>query len=213
MLKKYCKLNTKEYSNINYIVYLPEKIDENMPLLLFLHDIGERGENLENIEKYALPKYMNKFDIPYIVVAPQCTNSNFWEYHLRDVEKVLEEVYKKYKYNKNRVCILGSSMGTFGAWNYIISRPNLFKGIVSVSGGIMLQLNKTLKPLKEKAILMYHGSADDIIDVNESIRAYNKLKNINTKNIELKIVENDNHFLTSHAFKDKYLNEWLRKNI
>ncbi len=213
MLKKYCKLNTKEYSNINYIVYLPEKIEENMPLLLFLHGIGERGENIENIEKYALPKYMNKFDIPYIVVAPQCTNNNFWEYHLRDVEKVLEEVYKKYKYNKNRVCILGSSMGAFGAWNYIISRPNLFKGIVSISGGIMLQLNQTLKPLKEKAILMYHGSADDIIDVNESIRAYNKLKNIDAKNIELKIVENDNHFLTSHAFKDKYLYEWLRKNI
>lgn len=213
MLKKYCKLNTKEYSNINYIVYLPEKIEENMPLLFFLHGIGERGENIENIEKYALPKYMNKFDIPYIVVAPQCTNNNFWEYHLRDVEKVLEEVYKKYKYNKNRVCILGSSMGAFGAWNYIISRPNLFKGIVSISGGIMLQLNQTLKPLKEKAILMYHGSADDIIDVNESIRAYNKLKNIDAKNIELKIVENDNHFLTSHAFKDKYLYEWLRKNI
>ena len=213
MLKKYCKLNTKEYSNINYIVYLPEKIEENMPLLLFLHGIGERGENIENIEKYVLPKYMNKFDIPYIVVAPQCANNNFWEYHLRDVEKVLEEVYKKYKYNKNRVCILGSSMGAFGAWNYIISRPNLFKGIVSISGGIMLQLNQTLKPLKEKAILMYHGSADDIIDVNESIRAYNKLKNINTKNIELKIVENDNHFLTSHAFKDKYLYEWLKKNI
>ena len=50
MLKKYCKLNTKEYSNINYIVYLPEKTNENMPLLLFLHGIGERGENIENIE-------------------------------------------------------------------------------------------------------------------------------------------------------------------
>lgn len=213
MFKKYCKLNTNEYCNINYIVYLPEKLDENMPLLLFLHGIGERGDKIEDVEKYALPKYMNKFDISYIVVAPQCNGNNFWEYHLRAVEKILEEVYTKYKYNKNRVCILGSSMGAFGAWNYIMSRPNLFKGIVSVSGGIMLPLNQTLKPLKEKAILMYHGSSDDIIDVNESILAYNKLKNIDAKNIELKIVENDNHFLTSHAFKDKYLYDWLRKNI
>lgn len=156
---------------------------------------------------------MNKFDIPYIVVAPQCTNNNFWEYHLRDVEKILEEVYKTHKYNKKRVCILGSSMGAFGAWNYIMSRPSLFKGIVSVSGGIMLPINQTLIPLKEKAILMYHGSSDDVIDVNESILAYNKLKNIEAKNIELKIFENDNHFLTSHAFKDKYLYEWLKKNI
>lgn len=132
---------------------------------------------------------------------------------LREVEKILEEVYKEYKYDKNRVCILGCSMGAFGAWNYIISRPELFKGIVSVSGGIMLPIDKTLLPLREKAILIYHGSDDDIIDVNESIQAYNKLKNVDSKNIELKIIENDNHFLTSHAFKDNYLYEWLEKNI
>ncbi len=213
MLKKYCKLNTNDYCNINYIVYLPEKFNDNMPLLLFLHGIGERGENIEEVEKYALPKYMNKFDIPYVVVAPQCTSNNFWDYHLREVEKILEEVHVKYKYNKNRVCILGSSMGAFGAWDYIMSRPGLFKGIVSVSGGIMLPITQTLLPLKEKAILIYHGSADDVIDVNESILAYDKLKNIGSKNTELKIIENDNHFLTSHAFKDKYLYEWLEKNI
>ena len=198
---------------MNYIVYLPKTIEINMPLLLFLHGIGERGSKIEDAEKYALPKYMNKFDIPYIVVVPQCTSNNFWEYHLREVEKILEEVYKIYKYNKKRVCILGSSMGAFGAWNYIMSRPNLFKGIVSVAGGIMLPVHQTLMPLKEKAILMYHGNMDDVIDVNESILAYNKLKEIKAKNIELKIIENDNHFLTSHAFKDKYLYEWLNKNI
>ncbi len=104
-------------------------------------------------------------------------------------------------------------MGAFGAWNYIMSRPKLFKGIVSVSGGIMLPVNQTLLPLKDKSILIYHGSADDVIDVNESIKIYDKLKSIDSKNIELKIIENDNHFLTSHAFKDKYLYEWLEKNI
>lgn len=213
MLKKYCKLNDSNYCNINYIVYSPEKKDNNLPLLLFLHGIGERGNKVEDVEKYALPKYMNKFNIPYIIVAPQCTDNNFWDYHLRDVEKILEEVYKEYQYDKNRMCILGSSMGAFGAWNYIMSRPKLFKGIVSVSGGIMLPVNQTLLPLKDKSILIYHGSADDVIDVNESIKIYDKLKSIDSKNIELKIIENDNHFLTSHAFKDKYLYEWLEKNI
>lgn len=94
-----------------------------------------------------------------------------------------------------------------------MSRPDLFKGIVSVSGGIMLPINQTLLPLKNKAILMYHGSDDDVIDVNESIQAYDKLKKIDSKNIELKIIDNENHFLTSHAFKDDYLYEWLERNI
>lgn len=209
MLKKYCKLK----NSINYIVYYPENKEDNLPLLLFLHGIGERGKNVEDIEKYALPKYMNKFDIPYIVVAPQCTENNFWEYHLRDIEEVLKIVYEEYKYDKNRVCILGSSMGAFGAWNYIMSRPNLFKGIVSVSGGIMLPIDKTLLPIKDKRILIYHGTNDDVVDVNESVQAYEKLKKIGSNTVELKLVENDNHYLTSHAFNDNYLYEWLERNI
>lgn len=213
MIKKYCKLIINDKDSMNYIIYHPENKRENLPLLLFLHGIGERGNKVEDVEKYALPKYMNKFDIPYVVVAPQCTNDNFWDYHLRDVEKILEEVYEELKYDKKRVCILGSSMGAFGSWNYIMSRPDMFKGIVSVSGGIMLPINQTLIPLKEKAILMYHGSDDDVIDVNESISAYNKLKELGASNVELKIIEKDNHFLTSHAFKEQYMYEWLEKNI
>ena len=42
-------------------------------------------------------------------------------------------------------------MGAYGAWNYILQRPNLFKGIISVSGGIMLPLNEVLKKIKDKA--------------------------------------------------------------
>lgn len=192
---------------------MPRKKIDNLPLLLFLHGIGERGKNASDIEKYALPKYMNKFDVPYIVVAPQCSYNNFWDYHLKDVEKILKDVYKTYKYDKKRVCILGSSMGAIGAWNYIMSRPELFKGIVSISGSIMLPIENTLSIIKDKAILIYHGDNDDVIDVSESIEAYNKLKSIGAKNIELKVIENDNHFLTSHAFKDKYLYEWLERNI
>lgn len=207
MLKKYCKLG------INYIVYFPKNIKENMPLLLFLHGIGERGTKIEDIEKYALPKYMNKFDISYIVVAPQCSYNNFWDYHLKDVEIILKKVYEEYKYDKEKVCIIGSSMGAFGAWNYIVSRPNLFKGIVSVSGGIMLPIEQVLMNIIDKKILIYHGDKDDVIDVSQSLNLYDKLEKIGATNVELKIVKNDNHYLTSHAFKDKYLYKWLDKNI
>lgn len=199
-------------TSFKYYVYYPENLKENMPVILFLHGIGERGDNLENIEKYALPKYMNKFDIPYIVIAPQYHENNFWDYHLKDVEKMLEIEYKAFKFDKNNVFIAGSSMGAYGAWNYILQRPNLFKGIISVSGGIMLPLNEVLKKIKDKAILIYHGDCDDVIDVSQSITACSKLKEIGAKNIELKIIKGDNHFLTSHAFKDKYMYMWLDKN-
>ena len=208
--KKYIKCGKDK---LEFMVYTSEKISQNMPVLLFLHGIGERGNNLELIEKYALPKYLNRMDIPYVVIAPQCLEGNFWDYHLRDIEQILEEEYKIYHYDKNRVCILGCSMGAYGAWNYIIQRPNLFKGIVAVAGGIMLPVKQNLLLIKDKPILLYHGDKDDVVDISESENAYNKLKEIGANNIELKIVKDDNHFLCSHAFKDKYLFEWLERNI
>lgn len=210
LIKKY-KLDTK--NNLKYYLYTPKKQTQNLPVLLFLHGIGERGNNLSDIEKYALPKYLKQgLELPYIIIAPQCSKNNFWDYHLRDIEKILEIEHKKLNFDKNNIFVLGSSMGAYGAWNYIIQRPNIFKGIISVAGGIMLQIKENLEKIKDKSILIYHGDNDDIIDVNQSIEAYNKLKSIGATNIKLKIIKGDNHYLTSHAFKDRYLYEWLLKN-
>ena len=212
MLKESRKIKS-ENSLFRYFVYYPSDVKKNMPVLLYLHGIGERENHLEDIEKYALPKYMNKFDIPYIVIAPQCHENNFWDYHLRDVLKVIDKEYERFKFVKNNIFVLGSSMGAYGAWDYLIQRPEVFKGIISVAGGVMLPIKENLKFIKDKAILMYHGDNDDVVDVNVSIGVYNKLKSMGANNIELKIVKDDNHFLTSHVFKDKYMYEWLAKNI
>lgn len=95
---------------------------------------------------------------------------------------------------------------------FLLQRPYLFRGIISVAGGIMIPIKDVLLPIKDKAILIYHGDKDEIIDVSQSITAYNKLSDIGATNIELKIIKEDNHFLTSHAFKDDYMYEWLIKN-
>lgn len=197
--------------NFNYYVYSPEEYKENLPVVLFLHGIGERGDNLSDIETYALPKYMNKMNISFIVIAPQCLNPNFWSYHLRDVEKIIDLEEKNYKYDKKNMFICGYSMGAFGAWNYAMQRPDLFKGLISVSGGIMLPITDTLNLVKDKPILMYHGEDDDVINVDESISAYGKLRKIGADDIELRIVYNSNHFITDQVFSDSYLYEWLKK--
>lgn len=208
---KVIKIDKNNY--LNYYLYKPDKFKENLPVILFLHGIGERGTNISDIEKYSLPKYLKNIDIPFIVIAPQCLENNFWEYHLRDVEKIINIEYKKNKYDKENIFLAGSSMGAYGAWNYLIQRPDLFKGIVSIAGGIMLPIKQNIEKIKSKKILMYHGDKDDVVDVNVSIKTYEKLKDGNAKDVELKIINNDNHFLTSHAFKDQYIytNGWKRK--
>ena len=201
-------VNDKDF---NYYVYSPEEYTKNLPAILFLHGVGERGDNLEDIEAYALPKYMNLIDIPFVVIAPQCFDTNFWDYHLRDVEKIINIEQEKYCFDKENIFVCGYSMGAFGAWNYIIQRPNLFKGIVSVSGGIMLPIWDMLDIVKDKPILMYHGEDDEIIDVNESISAYGKLRKRGASDTELKIIYNGSHFISDDVFSDDYIYEWFKK--
>ena len=186
MLKESRKIRSNN-SLFKYYIYYPNTIKKNMPVLVYLHGIGERGNKLDDIDKYALPKYMNRFEIPYIVIAPQCHDNNFWDYHLRDVEKVIDREYKNFKFDKKNIFILGSS--------------------------IMLPIEQNLQLIKNKPILIYHGDKDDVVDVSESTSIYNKLVSMGANNVELKVIKNDNHFLTSHAFKDNYIYEWLDKNI
>lgn len=207
---KHLMVDGKEFK---YFVYSPEELKDNMPAILFLHGIGERGDNLSDIEKYALPKYMNLMNIPFIVIAPQCFDTNFWDYHLRDVEKIISLEQTKYNFDMDNIFLCGYSMGAFGAWNYAMQRPDLFKGIISVSGGIMLSITDTLNLVKDKPILMYHGEDDDVIDVNESISAYGKLRKLGADDIELRIVYNSNHFITDQVFSDSYLYGWLKSKV
>lgn len=211
MIKKIKKIGNGV--EMKYIVYTPKMLKDSMPCILFLHGIGERGNNILDIERYSLPSYLNEFDIPYIVIAPQCHENNFWDYHLRDVEKILNIEEKIYNFDKSNIFVLGSSMGAFGAFNYIIQRPEIFRGIVSASGGIMLPVKENLNRIKDKPILMYHGKEDDIVNVKSSILAYEKLKEVGASNIELKLIDNEKHYVCSTTYKEPYVYKWLCKNL
>lgn len=211
MIKKIKKVGNGV--EMKYIVYTPKILKDSMPCILFLHGIGERGNNILDIERYSLPYYLNEFEIPYIVIAPQCHENNFWDYHLRDVEKILNIEEKIYNFDKSNIFVLGSSMGAFGAFNYIIQRPEIFRGIVSASGGIMLPVKENLNRIKDKPILMYHGKEDDIVNVKSSILAYEKLKEVGASNIELKLIDNEKHYVCSTTYKEPYVYKWLCKNL
>jgi len=210
-MKKEKRMIPTENNDFNYFVYTPNNVIDNMPVLLFLHGIGERGDKIENIEKYAIPKYMNSIDIPFIVIAPQCHDNNFWDYHLREVEKIIDIESKNFNFDRRNIFICGYSMGAYGAWNFLMQRPKLFKGIISVSGGTMLKLDYDLNKLKDKPILIYHGDSDNVVDVSESTLVYDKLIKCGAKDVTLKILPGIDHHITDIVFGDNHIYDWLEE--
>lgn len=98
------------YSNkkIDYIINLPNCYYDNSnklyPLILFLHGAGERGNDISDVKKYGIHKYLNNKKLPFIILSPQCKANNFWDAHLNDIELLLDKIKIKYHVDCNKIC-------------------------------------------------------------------------------------------------------------
>lgn len=84
--------------HLKYLLHLPKDYDqkESWPLLLFLHGIGERGDNLEVVRKHGPPKLIAAGkEFPFIVVSPQSPGDRWWK--PEDLSALLDEIVGKYK--------------------------------------------------------------------------------------------------------------------
>ena len=66
-----------------YQLYLPKgyaAAQAAWPLLLFLHGAGERGNDLNQVEKHGPPKRIakNAKEFPFVIVSPQCPQDGWW---------------------------------------------------------------------------------------------------------------------------------------
>lgn len=52
-----------------HIIYKPEELTNDMPLIVYLHGAGERGTNLNNVERHGIPYLITNEnpDIPAVV--------------------------------------------------------------------------------------------------------------------------------------------------
>ena len=212
MIEKKKSINTN-YGKMDYLVFYPEQLNDNSPIILFLHGIGERGDDIEDIKRYSFPAYASELDLPYVCICPQCSSNNFWEYHLRDVEEIIRKTIEEYNCDGSRIAIMGSSMGACGAWNYMMQRPELFKCLISASGRAEFLLKETIENIIDKSFLIYHGTNDDVIDYHNSVDIYEALKEAGAQDIELKLIEDGNHYVCSTTYKDPYVYKWLEKRL
>ena len=59
------------------LIHYPKDYDSDSikkwPLILFLHGMAERGENIESIKIHGIPKIteLNK-EFPFVTISPQC---------------------------------------------------------------------------------------------------------------------------------------------
>jgi predicted peptidase len=171
----------KNNLSLDYLFYLPEDYkndkDKKWPTILFLHGMGERGDDLELVKIHGIPKIVNsKKDFQFIAISPQCPIDFVWrdEEMLIALESLLLKIIKNFRVDKSRLYVTGLSMGGRGTWAIAAYRPDLFAAAAPICGG---GDPATASRLTKLPFWVFQGALDEVHFPKESEIMIKSLKN------------------------------------
>tara|TARA_B100002051_G_scaffold232604_1_gene231363 strand:- start:110 stop:886 length:777 start_codon:yes stop_codon:yes gene_type:complete len=230
IVPKYSKFKI-DNSQLNYRILYPKNFDDSKtyPLTLFLHGIGERGDDNELQLKYIDKVFLNSQnynDFPSFVIFPQAPLTDNWSSRiltdneirqvftkdttptnsLQLVIKLMDSLSKEMYINKKRIYLTGLSNGAMGSFELLKNRPHMFASAVLICGGGNPKWAKDFA--KTTPVWVAHGSDDDVVFPELSI---NMVKEIikHGGSPKFTLYENVNHGSWYNVFEDPEYLEWL----
>lgn len=209
---------------------MEEKSGKKYPLVLFLHGAGERGNDNEKQLTHGGAMFLNPVNrekYPAFVVMPQCPEDKYWAFSSRPTSflpvempmnqeiapifSTLKELLDLYlampQVDKNRVYIVGLSMGGMGVYDMAVRFPELFAAAIPICGAV----NPTrLAAAKSVKFRVFHGDADNVVPVEGSREAYKALKAAGAK-VEYIEFPGITHGSWTPAFNHPDFMKWLFK--
>ena len=190
------QLEAKEYAGPNgrllYRLYSPKgaSTENRLPLLVFLHGAGERGDDNAAQLKHGVKQMLALQEKhPCFIVAPQCPKGKKWnevDWHASSHETpqkpsdafaslipLLESLQKSLPVDPKRLYVTGLSMGGYGTWDLISRLPETFAAAVPICGGG----DESKAPAIAKVPQwIFHGGADTVVKPERSRNMVDALK-------------------------------------
>ena len=204
------KKSSYEATALKYILTLPTDFskEEKLPLIVFLHGAGERGEDVQKLRLYAIPKlFCNDCDYNgtrVITLSPLCPDGITWYDLKKEVFSLIESVCSEYNVDRENISLCGISMGGFGTWEIAMTRPDMFSKIAPICGG---GVNWRACQLK-MPIRAFHGALDNVVPVEMSEIMVNEVL-ASGGNVEFTVYDDLSHNCWDRAFEETDLIRWL----
>lgn len=181
------KVKAFEYKNPDYSrsllyrFYQPKNNLNHLPLVLYLHGAGQRGnDNKKQLDRVATyftsSKTQNKY--PSFFLAPQCPLARTWtlnndkpfeHYNQSDYEEseeikltiqLIKYLQKTYQIDENRIYVIGYSMGGTAVWDIITRHPDIFAAAIPISGASDTSTAAIIS--NNTSVWAFHGGKDHI---------------------------------------------------
>lgn len=202
-----------------------ESMTEAVPLVVFLHGAGERGNDntaqlLHCIRFFLEDSVTAKY--PFLLMVPQCPNEQRWvntDWTLPE-HQMEEEPTAQMKAvfslidcfngcgitDADRVYICGISMGGFGVWDALQRRPETFAAAIAICGG---GDPAYAKGMKDTPVYIFHGKKDKLVKPIRSEQMYKALRGVgNTEAVFVSYPE-AGHLCWDKAFSTSGIFKWL----
>ena len=160
-----------------YVVYVPREYDpgRQWPLIVFLHGIGERGDDgLLQTEVgigRAIRRHARRFAC--LVLMPQCPEDRMWGDATTDIETAMAQTRDEYNIDPSRIYLTGLSMGGFGTWLYGAAHVETFAALMPICGGGNPDDAEKLATIP---IWAFHGADDPRVDARRSRQMVDAVK-------------------------------------
>lgn len=146
----------------NMIVYAPKDLPENAALVISLH-----GANQDAAYQRNQTNWNNCADTAKIVVVYPNAINKFWDTgcargtgDLLFIETIINEMYKRYGINRNRVYVSGFSLGAMMTYHCMEHLSDMIAACAPVSG--VRFDNKAPNASRQVPLIHTHGTGDDV---------------------------------------------------
>lgn len=201
------------FPSLSYILTAPTGWDpakESLPLIVFLHGAGERGDDPAPLRAfYGLPRLFGEDPdfrgLRVLTLSPQCPNGFVWNNLTLAVRELIDTVAAECNADREAITITGCSMGGFGTWEMICAYPELFAAAAPICGG---GLSWRAPEIKQLPLRVFHGGVDSVVPLTYSelmVNAVNKAGG----HAELTVFPGVDHDSWIPAYRDTDVIEWL----
>ncbi len=204
-LKLHSSIQPKGYG---FWIQLPEDYDEtkeHTPLIIFLHGASLCGGGMDRALKYG-PINATKYglQIHAIIVAPHNMGGPWSPMKINDI---LEWMKQNYAFNRDRVYVLGMSLGGYGTLDFACCYPEKVAAAMALCGGSTM---KDFDPLGKLPLWIIHGTADRAVSVKESQRVVEAMQqnHVDTR-LRYDWLKSENHGTPARYFYITQTYDWL----
>ena len=213
------------FLNSEFVVAGSPRIQSSrkVPLLIFLHGAGGRGQEIGRIRRMIQPihgKAQRMVSEPFLMVAPQSlmgTREIAATWLPSDLDELLEHLKKTLPVDETRIYLTGTSMGGYGTWVWAAHSPQHFAAVAPVVGGlgkggpkdVSPELEAWAKQLTRVPVWAFAGANDRVVPAERSERMIRMIRQQGGKQARLTVYPDEGHGAGRRVYESKEFYSWM----